>query len=176
MAEKRAPTLNAEAIDAIHTRLLARYGARWIQLWAGIKPELVKADWLAVLQYVPWSGVMRALENLPDDPPNANRFKALCLNYSGGDQRRLPAPDAPKPDLKRLAHELSRISEAQAKRKPLQWAHELRDRHRQGDSLTPAQIQAYQEALSGKALTSAGGRFSTIDPNKLPPAMRPERR
>lgn len=167
----RRPTLDAEAIDAIHTRLLARYGARWINLWAGVSPEIVKADWLRELRLVPWSGVMHALSNLPDDPPIATRFKALCLSRPDDGPRRLPGPKAPA-DLLRLRSELERLLELRKGRHRLQWAYDLQERQRRGEPLTEAQVRAMDAALRGPGVEASGGRHSVIAEDKLPPGMR----
>jgi hypothetical protein len=93
--------MEARYVDRIHTRLLARYGSKWINLYAGVEPELVKADWSEQLARVDAKGVRFALEHLPPDfAPNAAQFRALCNRPAANQYVALPAPDVkPQPEL-----------------------------------------------------------------------------
>ena len=87
--------LDSRLVDMIHTRMLVRYGARWIGLYSGVDPDLVKADWAEVLHGATWEHVAHALENLPDGaPPNAAQFRALCFSLPPKPYKQLPAPPA----------------------------------------------------------------------------------
>ena len=49
-------SLDSRWIDAIHTRLMVRYGAKWLNMWAGIDPEMVK-EVLDVMKQLAASGM-----------------------------------------------------------------------------------------------------------------------
>lgn len=141
--------LDSRTVDAIHTRLLARYGTRWTALYAGVPAEAVKADWADVLDGLQLHGIRRALSSLPPDyVPNAAQFRALALS---GPPPMLDAAklteDRPTADRPRLARMLARIAELQAGRGPKQWAYDLRDRERRGERLSEVQRSAWREAL-----------------------------
>lgn len=149
--------LDSRTVDAIHTRLLARYGTRWTALYAGVPPEAVKADWADVLDGLQLFGIRRALSLLPMDyVPNAAQFRALALSGppSTVDSTAIAA-DRPPADRPRLVRELSRIAELQSKRGPKQWAYDLRDREKRGERLSQLQRSAWREAL--RAPESGGG-------------------
>jgi len=130
------------------------------------------------------------LESLGFD--TAGRETALRAAVSAG---RLPALPAPKPqallpgvvdDAKlaadRLAEVWARYRAAQAARKPLQWAHDLKAREqawRAGDRavepLSEALQQAWRNALEGSPMPEGFTGFKPIDPLALPPGMRPKR-
>lgn len=80
-------------VDSIHSRLLVRYGSRWVNLYASIDPELVKADWAEVLSGVTSDGIKHALDHLPvDAPPNAAQFRSACIRVPVKAPPALPAP------------------------------------------------------------------------------------
>lgn len=144
--------LDSRAVDAIHTRLLARYGTRWTALYAGVPPEAVKADWADVLDGVQPQQIRRALGNLPPDyVPNAAQFRALALSGPPpmAEQTRLHY-ERPPADRARLVAMLSRIGELQAKRGPKSWAYDLRERERQGEDLSEWQRAAWRRALNAQ--------------------------
>ena len=102
-------SLHMRFVDEIHGRLLVRYGAKWINLWAGVDESLVKADWSEQLSNVTPEGVRMALDNLPSDaPPNVAQFKALCTRQAP--PMYVPALPAPPADPERVKEALSGIS------------------------------------------------------------------
>ncbi len=149
--------LDSRTVDAIHTRLLARYGTRWIALYAGVPPEAVKADWADVLDGLQLFGIRRALSLLPvDHVPNAAQFRTLALSGPPPTvDASAIAADRPPADRPRLVRELSRIAELQAKRGPKQWAYDLRAREQRGETLSQTQRFAWREAL--RAFDISGG-------------------
>ncbi len=97
--------LESRMIDAIHTRLLVRYGARWVNFYAAADQSLVKADWAEELEGISSNAIRHALEHLPDDtPPNAAQFRKLCINRPLPPYRALPAPKA-NPEVAKAALE-----------------------------------------------------------------------
>ena len=70
--------LNLRYVDEIHARLAVRYGSRWPAMWAGLEPELVKADWADQLAGMTPAGIKKALASLPAEfPPTCTAFRAL---------------------------------------------------------------------------------------------------
>ena len=94
--------LHRRFVDEIHARLLVRYGSKWLNLWAGVPEEAIKADWSEQLAAVTPAGVRFALDNLPDEyPPTVGAFRALCLTQQRPELQApaLPAPAPAEPGL-----------------------------------------------------------------------------
>ena len=69
-------------IERLFARLQIRYGNRWTRMWEGIDPEAIKADWeesLRPLAFRNPEAITYGLENLPENPPTSDQFKAVCL-------------------------------------------------------------------------------------------------
>lgn len=143
--------LDARWVDAIHARLLVRYGTRWVNLWAGIPEELVKADWAEQLAGLGGPSIQHALEHLPPEfPPTAAQFKALALSRA---DEAPPALPAPKADPRRVAAIMAGLQRRQ-QRDPKAWARDLRDREMNhggvlvnGKRMTQAQRDMWRRAL-----------------------------
>jgi len=146
--------LQRDWVEAIHARLLVRYGDAWIRKWDGIDPEAVVADWAEELHGLTSAGVTHALANLPPArPPNSAEFKALAI------ARPEPAPlalPAPKADPHRVAAILAGLKKRQA-RDPLAWARDLKERDEKhggllwnGKRMTAAARVMYRAALGVK--------------------------
>lgn len=166
--------LNSELVDQIHKAMLVRYGALWINLWAGVPQALVKSDWARHLHGLGEEAIAYGMENLPDDKPvTAAQFKTICIRCPQVARASLPPP---KPDPSRVAAELSRMRAATAERDRLQWAYDLQERENRGDRLTPGQRAAWRDALASvTADAQAQDQFNPIPADALPPAMRPAR-
>jgi hypothetical protein len=139
--------LDSRWVDAIHSRLLVRYGALWLNQWSGVAPELVKADWaqeLAPFADMP-EAIKHALEHLPDDkPPTVAAFKRLCVQSPRMAPPALPAPTASAEVVKAaIAKALGPKSDTD----PKSWAWKLRKREMECGRLTPAQRSMWREAL-----------------------------
>lgn len=165
-------------VDRIHTRMLARYGSAWVNLYAAATIEDVKRDWARCLWQLPGRCIGWALGNLPPDrPPNAAQFRALCLQAPDSvrvdpAQKRLEAP-LPAPDLRRLAGELQRLAEIRKGIKPTNCLETLEARRAAGERLTAGQLAFLREARSSRPLSTVSyGEFRPIDADALPPAMR----
>ena len=77
-------SLPAAWIEHLFAKLSVRYGSSFQRQWGDADPALVKADWAEVLDGVRGESLSYALRYLPNDPPNALRFRDLC--------RMAPAP------------------------------------------------------------------------------------
>lgn len=164
--------LSQRLIDLVFTRMLVRYGAAWVSKWRGIDEAAVRADWAHELDGLGEAAIRYALDHLPADfPPTASQFKALCINRPEPMPPLLPAPKA---DPKRVAAELERMRRVQAERQPLQWAYDLQEREKRGDSLSLTQMAAWRVALERAELPCMYGDFKPIPDEYLPPAMRKE--
>jgi hypothetical protein len=143
-------------IDAIHARMLVRYGSKWLAMYPGVDGEIVKADWAAELAGFGGVAIRHALDHLPVDfPPTASQFKALCLRAPEPEYKRLPAPKA---DPERVAKAIASIRKPE-KLGPKAWAYKLREREKQGDNLTRFQRQCWREALA----TELAAEARTVD-------------
>lgn len=160
-------------VDSLFARMTVRYGSAWLNVWEGIAIDAVKADWASELAGVSANAISYALVNLPlDKPPTLGQFKALCIRapvYTA------PALKAPLADPQRVAEIVDGLRDKLERRKPLQWAYDLQERDKRGESLTLGQRTAWREALTTPAADTGVGKHSPIDPECLPPAMRDER-
>ncbi len=75
------------------------------------------------------------------------------------------------PDPERVVMLMQRL--AQQKRHYKQWAYDLRDREKRGEELSEVQQSAWRAALTYGEAEPMAGHFNPIDPEKLPPGMRP---
>lgn len=159
-------------IDSLFARMLVRYGSAWVNLWEGVDMLAVKTDWATELGGLTNDALKYGVVNLPlDKPPTLGQFKALCLRSPVGVQQRLL--NEPKADPERVARIIASLRAKLAKRPPLQWAYDLQERSKRGESMTIAQEIAWREALTTPAADVDSKLFRTIDPENLPPAMRP---
>lgn len=137
--------LESRWVDAIHARLLVRYGTRWVSMWAGIPEEAVKADWASELHGLGGDAIKHALEHLPMEfPPTVAQFKALAL---GRKERPLPALPAPKADPEVVAKIVASAKEIGRGCVGKEWAHALKAREESGAHLTPAVRRMWRDAL-----------------------------
>lgn len=160
-------------VDAIHARMLVRYGAKWLGMWSGVDPELVKADWSRELSGLSRESVLYGLDNLPADfPPTVAQFRVLCVQRPLAEVKQLPRPQAA--NSRRVAEELRRLGELLSERgqKPLQWAYDLQDAEARGEPLTESQRQAWREAIEVAPMAAIIGEFKPIPRHVYPPAMR----
>jgi hypothetical protein len=151
MSTFRHEPLPAEWIDRLFGRFAVRFGQDWIRMWEGIDLAAVKADWsqqLAGMHLTP-AGIERlryGYENLPERPPTAAAFKAVCNRAPETLPKALPAPTQIDSEKARRLRSLV-VGAFQAPKEPRQWAHRLKARHEAGERLSQAQIDAYTAAL-----------------------------
>lgn len=139
-------------IERIFTRMLARYGSAWINMWAGVDASAMIEDWERVLLGVPSHMIIYGLDNLPDRPPNSTQFKAICVQHP---ERAPLAIEAPPADPERVAAELSKMFAMNRKHGDMkQWARALQEREanhggvlKSGKRMTAAQHTMWRAAL-----------------------------
>ena len=137
--------LDERCVNAIHARLLVRYGTRWVSMWSGIPEEAVKADWANELHGLGGDAISHALEHLPPEfPPTVLQFKALALRRT---EPKLPALPAPKPDPEKVAEIVASVKQITRGSPGRDWAHRLREREERGEPLSHAQRTMWRAAL-----------------------------
>lgn len=80
-------------VDHLFAKLAIRYGDAFPRQWRDSDPALVKADWAEVLDGTSGGSMSYALRYLPNTPPNAMQFRALCRAAPRPDVPALAAPD-----------------------------------------------------------------------------------
>lgn len=137
--------LESRWVDAIHARLLVRYGTRWVSMWAGVPEELVKADWAAELDGLGPDAIAHAMHHLPHEfPPTVAQFKAIALRRAEPGLKALPAP---KPDPQVVAAVLESVKNIGRPQAGREWANALREREQRGEILSPASRAMWRAAL-----------------------------
>lgn len=142
-------------LDRIFEKLTVTYGSAFTDRWRDVDLAKVKTDWLEVLDGMEQhNGQMigYGLANLPEKPPTVIEFRNIC--------RRAPIPDVPrlegpKADPKRVKAEIEKLL-AMVKTNPVvnvdkkDWARRLRDRQREGGTLSIIQARFAREALGAE--------------------------
>lgn len=165
--------LSASLVEQVFARMLVRYGSAWRAKWQGVEPEAVKADWAEQLGGFGLAALTHGLANLPDDfPPSVTQFKALCLSRPNvvalPPLKRGPLPPE-------VAAKIAPLVQAWKSRKPLQWAYDLQERERRGDSLSVTQRAAWRVTLQRRSDETIVGAFVPIPERLHPPGgLRPE--
>lgn len=176
------PTLPPDWVDAIFAKMTATYGSAWLNMWEGVRADVVKGQWAVELGGFinRKDAIMHALEHLPvDRPPNSLQFRVICMGAPELTKPeaapQLPGMPAQKADISRLITEVQRLKalQAEVKTKPKQWAWDLRQREKDGEALTDQQRKDWRLALhEADAHEKIGGEFKNIDIDCLPPGMR----
>ena len=139
--------LESRWVDAIHARLLVRYGTRWVSMWSGIPEEAVKADWANELHGLGGDAIQHAMEHLPPEfPPTVSQFKSIAL---GRKEPPLVALPAPKADPAVVAKAVASVKVIGTGCVGKEWAERLRAREESGERLSQAQRQMWRDALLG---------------------------
>lgn len=100
--------LQAPWVDQLFGRLQLRYGAAFLRQWPDTDIDALKADWADVLDGTSGDAISYALRYLPNTPPNAMAFRALCRAAPRPDLPALPAPDA-RPNPERVRALMARL-------------------------------------------------------------------
>jgi hypothetical protein len=167
-------SMPVEWVESLFRRFLGVYGNRFTRMWDGVDPEIVKATWSEELGRINPEAIRYALEHLPEtNPPTVLEFRRLCLAapQPATLPPQLPAPPA---DPARLAKELAPLREAIQRRSenPREWAEKLRARERACERLTPAQRQAWRDAIRAPQVAAICNEFTPVPVESLPPSMR----
>jgi hypothetical protein len=147
-------SLPIKVIDRLFERLSATYGAAWVRQWQDVPISDVKTAWAHELagyekhlEAIAW-----ALENLPEDCPNAIKFRNLCRLAPAKAEPVLPAPKA---DPARVAAELAKLQPIRDRSNTPRvdgrdWARRIVGRHAAGEKILPLTLRMAQEALESK--------------------------
>lgn len=136
--------------DKIFKKLTLAYGRDFIGRWEGIDLNDVKSDWAHELsgfeahpEAIAWS-----LENLPESPPNAIKFRNLCRQAPAPDVPQLPQPKA---DPERVAAELAKLAPmrvaASMQTNGKDWARRILARDEAGEKIRPYTLTSARQTL-----------------------------
>ena len=100
--------LPASWVDHLFGRLSLRYGAAFLRQWPDAPIDTLKADWADVLDGTRGDSISYALRYLPNNPPNAMQFRALCRAAPLPDSPALPPPDV-RADPERVSAIVARL-------------------------------------------------------------------
>lgn len=145
-----------EAIQRVFARLAATYGAEWFRNLGATPIADVKTVWVHEL-----GGFLRnrdtmmaiawALNNLPEQCPNAVVFRNLCRQAP---QSEAPRLEVPRADPQRVAAELAKLAplrkgcaSATSSGSSKAWARKLLERKAAGESVTPGALAMARSAL-----------------------------
>lgn len=144
-------SLQPKVIDRIFQRCAASYGAAWDRSLGTAPLNDVKSAWGHELAgFADRLGLIAwALENLPEDPPNAIRFRNLC--------RQAPVLDAP-PRLERVIASPERVAAELAKLQPtlkapaprrsnVAWAHAILAEYERTGRMNPTKLTMARAAV-----------------------------
>lgn len=161
-------------VKRVFDKLTLVYGHRFLGRYSGIDLDAVREDWAHELRMYAQApqAIKYALEHLPEgDPPTVLEFRALCNRRPHDPVPMLP-PSKPDPEKARQAAEAVRGAFT-SRQDTHAWAYALQERHARGETLTPAQIAAYKDALAEVPVEAIGGEFKAPPEKALPPGMRP---
>lgn len=179
------PFLPGTWVHRIWSSMRDNYGAEFDRRWQcpeGTDPEAhvrsLRETWqreLRNFRNFP-EAISFALENLPTHAPSLPEFRALCLRAPARAPKQQPLLPPAKPDLARLAGEISKVASSWKVRKPTACLEELEQRQRAGEKLSAGQLAFVRAAREVRpAQTVSYGEFRGIDPDCLPPGMRDAR-
>lgn len=175
------PSLDPLATEWIFGRLAVRYGDRWRAKWDGMPLEAVKADWAMQLAHCRREALMYAMEHLPVEfPPTVGQFLEIARRAPQSDAQQQIEDKRPRyHDRERMVELMTRLADAIRCKRPMAWAYALQEREARGEDLDVHQRAAWRFALAryeSPEATETMMMFKSIDPECLPPAMRPARR
>jgi len=140
----------AGAVEHVFKVMAATYGAAWDRA-LGIAPSAdVKTIWANALGDFTHSqdakrSIMWALKNLPDDVPNARKFRTLCLSAPKAATPMLPSPTV-NPEIS--AKVFQAFSAAKAMRvDPRDWARRIIADAEAGVKKSPTVLRMAKDAL-----------------------------
>lgn len=113
-------------VEKIFDKLTLNYGVDFMARYKGIPLQDVKTDWSHELGFAVGrpSCISYALSNLPERPPTAQQFKALCLNAPNTEVPAALLPQ-PAPNPERMRFELEKLSKPVPAVDPRDWARKI---------------------------------------------------
>ena len=144
--------LPTKVIERLFEKLQLSYGTEFTNKWGNLDSIDLMTNWAHELaQFADnLTAIGWALQNLPDRCPNLIEFKSLCKQAP---RPQYEALDAPKAPVKVIDREISKMIAGLLK-KPAdtidhkRWAKRLKQRHENGEILSPYQINCYKTALN----------------------------
>jgi hypothetical protein len=144
-------TLPIAAVERLFDRLAMFYGNEFKNKWNGFPLSDVKSTWAYELSQFSdnLNAIGWALQNLPDRCPNLIEFKNLCKQAPRPTTIALEAPKAPIEVVDSVISKivsslvLTPTNNIDHKR----WAKRFKERHDNGEKLSPLQIKSYKYAL-----------------------------
>jgi len=142
-------SLPLDYVEAIFTKLSLVYGRSFLDRWAGIDMERVKADWgheLAGLERSPKS-IAHALQNLPaDKPPTVLEFRKIAWSMPAAD---MPAIEHTPASKKVIAAVLGGFTRDDTNKPDdgRNWARRIMSRVNDGEKLKIYSVNCAKKAL-----------------------------
>lgn len=144
--------LPTKVIERLFEKLQLSYGTEFTNKWGNLDSIDLMTNWSHELaQFADnLTAIGWALQNLPDRCPNLIEFKSLCKQAP---RPQYEALDAPKAPVEVIDREISKMLAGLLK-KPAdtidhkRWAKRLKERHENGEILSPYQINCYRTALN----------------------------
>ena len=91
------PSASPDAVDWLFAKLLTMFGRQWADMWTGINPDTVKADWRYALTGIDPEAIRMAVDSMAregrDFPPNQSQFVALARQFVRRGAHRLAIAD-----------------------------------------------------------------------------------
>lgn len=173
MDDQQSGRADLSWVERLHTRLLVRYGGRWLKLWEHVADEdwpVQRQDWANELADISAAQIEWAMQHLPAMPPNASEFKALCLTKPYRQQTPLLDNTPLEADPTRTRALLEQAHQAMKnKPKGVEWAEALRAREEAGEQLTDMQQKAWRAALATRAPQKLPDDYRGMPEGTVPP-------
>ena len=135
-------------VEKIFDKLTLNYGQDFLNRYKSIPLADVKTDWSHELGFVMGrpSAISFALSNLPERPPTAQQFRALCLSAPQTD-----VPEAltysPPANPERMREELAKLSKPVPKVDGRDWARRVIERKESGVKVSPTVVAMAKQAM-----------------------------
>lgn len=137
-------------VDKIFKKLTLNYGVEFLNRYKGQDMADIKTDWCDQLQGYEKSpeAISFALENLPDKPPTAQIFKALCRQAPSREAPALPMPKVNPEIAARVIDGLKASNPTTGRYDPRAWAKAILENPA---GRTPTVIQMAKRAVGEAA-------------------------
>jgi hypothetical protein len=106
-------SVSPDVVDRLFQKFAVMYGKHWLDLWAGIPMDAIKAEWSMQLERMPMRAIQLTVQHIEVNnkfPPTLPEFRSLCEQFKPretprlalADNRRAPMPQAFKDVLAKL--------------------------------------------------------------------------